>query len=63
MTTALVLIMKRQGLANRGTHSFDVLAISALCKAVNESAGELPESLLITFLSKDWSTSGIPELR
>lgn len=58
-----MLTMKRPMLTNRGTHSFDVLAVPALCKAVNEPAGQLPESLLITFLSKDWSTSGIPELR
>jgi len=63
MIIVLKLIMKRQMLTDRGTHSFDVLAVSALCKAVNETASELPESLLITFLSKDWSTSGIPELR
>ena len=45
------------------THSFDALAVATLSKAINKSAGELPKSLLVTFLSKDRSTGRIPKFR
>ena len=44
-------------------YSFDVFAIAALCKTVNETACQLPKSLLVTLFSKHRSTCRIPKLR
>lgn len=54
---------KEQAAMAAYAYSFDVFAVAALSKTLDETPCQLPKALLVTLFSKHWATCGIPEFR